>query len=76
MYDVEVNRKARMETRKIIAEAKKELAKEKRKKIDEQKKQAAEERATKRARFSDDLMLTEEIAPLQLGDDVVQVPVI
>jgi hypothetical protein len=28
MYDVEVNRKARMETRKIIAEAKKELAEE------------------------------------------------
>jgi hypothetical protein len=28
MYDVEVNKKARMETRKIIAEAKKELAEE------------------------------------------------
>jgi membrane protein involved in colicin uptake len=74
-YDAELNRKARMETRKIISEAKKELAEEKKKKLDEQKKKAAEERAAKRARFSEAQRLNEEIAPLQLGDDVVQVPV-
>jgi hypothetical protein len=72
-YEAELNRKARIETRKIIAETKKELAKEKRKKAEDLKKQATQERSAKRAKYSQEMRLAEVIAPLEVGNDVVQV---
>jgi hypothetical protein len=72
-YEAELTRKAMIETRKIIAETKKELVEEKRKKAEELKKQAAQERSAKRAKYSEEMMLTEVIAPLEVGSDFVQV---
>jgi membrane protein involved in colicin uptake len=74
-YEAELTRKAMIETRKIIAETKKELVEEKRKKAEELKKQAAQERSAKRAKYSQEMRLAEVIAPLEVGNDVVQVPV-
>jgi hypothetical protein len=78
-YDAELAKKARIETRNIIAETKKEIAEERRKKAEEQKKALkelqAQERAAKRARYSDELRRSEVLAPLQQEEGVVQVPV-
>jgi hypothetical protein len=83
---MELNKKARAITRKIVKDTKKELAQEKKEAEKKRKKEAeeakkaekqrvAEENAAKRAKYSEQLRNSEVITDLGDGSGVVQVPV-
>jgi hypothetical protein len=71
--------KARIETKKIIADTKREIAEKRKKEATEKKemlkKQVEADRAAKRARYSHDLRESEVIQPLVGAGGAVDVPV-
>jgi hypothetical protein len=78
-YEAELNRKSRIEPKKIIAVIKRKIAEKRKKEAHEKnemlKKHVEADKAAKRARYSQDLRETEVIKPLLGTEGVVDVPV-